>query len=428
MIGSVLRGRFASLVAAILCATATGVEADEPILLLSTQLTPPNEAEAMRERILAGFPLPVRFEPNDNRRIFNLVAGRASDDAPPTVIAGLHGDLTGLHRRGLLADLGPLMGAALETVDPGLRALSVDGARVIYAPWMQATYAIAARREALDHLPVGADPDALSYDALAAWAEALARVEGAPKFGLPAGRGGLMPRFIKGYLYPSFTGGMATTVASSEAEAGWRLMRRLWAASSPRSVTFGAMADPLATGEIWLAWDHIARLRPAIDAAPEDFVVLPAPVGPKGRGYFAVVAGLALPAGSGAAAAERDLIAHLLAPETQAVTLASVGFLPVIAGPDSTTENLFAQAMARQRASPAPQIRAVLPVGLGERERDFTAAYAAAFSQIVLRERPIAETLQRQQAIVDEILKAAGQPCWPPDPVTETPCRAAVAE
>lgn len=405
--------------------SAASAQADDPILFLSTQLTPPNEAQAMRERILADFPRAVRFEPNDNRRIFNLVAGRTAEDAPPTVLAGLHGDLMGLHRRGLLADMAPLIN---RSIDPGLLALAREGERLVYAPWMQATYALVARRKALAHLPAGVDLDALSYDALAAWAEAIAAAEGEPRFGLPAGRGGLLPRFVQGYMYPSFTGGMATTMADSGAEAGWRALQRLWAATSPRSVTFGAMAEPLASGEIWLAWDHIARLRPAIDAAPDDFIAIPAPVGPKGRGYFAVVAGLALPAAAGDAAAERQLIAHLLKPETQLVTLNSVGFLPAVDTGGGEADNLFADALARQTASSVPPVRAVLPVGLGERERDFTAAYAAAFTQIVLRERPIAATLRRQQAVIDEILTAADQPCWPPDPVTDAPCRVASAE
>ena len=409
--------------AALGALSAPMAQADEPILFLSTQLTPPNEAIAMREQILADFPLPVRFEPNDNRRIFSLMAGRPAMDARPTLIAGLHGDLLDLHRRGLLADMASRAGNSLGTVDPALLALARDGDRLVYAPWMQATYALVARREALAHLPPGADLDALGYDALAAWAEALAAAEGTPKLGLPAGRGGLLPRFVQGYMYPSFTGGMATTIAASGAEAGWRILRRLWAAARPRSVTFSAMAEPLASGEVWLAWDHIARLRPAIENAPEDFVAIPAPVGPRGRGFFAVMAGLALPAGVGEASREQRLIAHLLEPATQIVTLKAVGFLPVVDTGGAEAGNLFADALARQAASAIPSIPAVLPVGLGARERDFTAAYAAAFSQIVLRDRPIAATLRRQQDVIADILDQAAAPCWPPDPVSDAPCR-----
>ena len=47
--------------------------------------------------------------------------------------------------------------------------------------------------------------------------------------------------------------------------------------------------------EVWIAWDHIARVKEAISLEPDRFVVFPAPAGPKGRGYMPVIAGLAIP-------------------------------------------------------------------------------------------------------------------------------------
>ena len=424
-------GALHALICAAALATMADVSAadgdqDAPILLLSTQLTPPNEAQAMREQILGDFDLAVQFEPNDNRKVFGLLAAKRAESATqPIVLAGLHGDLVGLDDQGLLADLRPLIGDKAAAIDPSLMGLAEQDGRLRYAPWMQATYAFVARYDALDLLPKGADVDRLTYDELAEWAEALAIAAGRPKFGLPAGRGGLLPRMIQGYMYPSYTGGMATSVQSPEAHDGWRVLRRLWAAASPRSITFSSMAEPLATGEVWLAWDHIARLQPALEAAPDDYVVIPAPLGPKGRGYFAVVAGLAMPKTAIRREASLRLIDYLLDPKTQAITMASVGFLPSLRGPEAggAPGNSFQTAMARQQALEEEPIPAVLPVGLGERARDFTAAYAAAFSQIVLRNREISSVLTRQAIVIDEILTAANVACWPPDPITETPCR-----
>ncbi len=60
-------------------------------------------------------------------------------------------------------------------------------------------------------------------------------------------------------------------------------------------------------GEVMIAFDHVARLKEALVAAPNDYVTFPAPAGAKGRGFMPVVAGLGIapnaPNKAGAAAA-----------------------------------------------------------------------------------------------------------------------------
>ena len=67
---------------------------------------------------------------------------------------------------------------------------------------MQATYVMAANKQALEYLPEGADLNALTYDQLIAWVKTMAEATGSPKFGFPAGPKGLMHRFFQGYLCP----------------------------------------------------------------------------------------------------------------------------------------------------------------------------------------------------------------------------------
>ena len=74
---------------------------------------------------------------------------------------------------------------------------------------------------ALAYLPAGADVNALTYDQLLAWAKAATEKTGKRALGFPAGPKGLMHRFFQGYLYPSFTGGVVSTLKSADAEAGW---------------------------------------------------------------------------------------------------------------------------------------------------------------------------------------------------------------
>ncbi|MBO6882766.1 MAG: hypothetical protein JJ869_04185 [Marivita sp.] len=86
---------------------------------------------------------------------------------------------------------------------------------------MQASYIMAANKEALQYLPEGADIDALTYDQLIEWSANVHAAVGEPKFGFPAGPKGLKHRFFQGYLYPSYTNGVVRTFASDEAVTAW---------------------------------------------------------------------------------------------------------------------------------------------------------------------------------------------------------------
>src|SRR5439155_2155727 len=134
-------------------------------------------------------------------------------------------------------------------------------------------------RRALRYLPPGADVDHLTYDQLIDWGERLQAATGEKLIGLPADlngpRGGLVYRFLQGYAYPSFTGTTLTGFRSPEAVQMWQTMRRLWAVTSPWSTTYVSMRDPLRTGEVWIAWDHQARLKDAL-ADPAHFLAVPA--------------------------------------------------------------------------------------------------------------------------------------------------------
>lgn len=120
------------------------------------------------------------------------------------------------------------------------------------------------------------------------------------------------------------------TFQSAEAAAGWAKLKALWAYVTPNSTSYDFMQEPLAAGEVMVAWDHIARLKNAISAAPDDYVVFPAPAGPKGRGYMPVVAGLAIPKGAPDKAGAEKVIEHLSMPETQLLTASKVGFFPTL--------------------------------------------------------------------------------------------------
>ena len=60
---------------------------------------------------------------------------------------------------------------------------------------------------------------------------------------------------------------MVTEFRSAEAEAMWTEFKALWATVNPNSTSYDFMQEPLLAGEVWIAWDHIARVKDALPAA-----------------------------------------------------------------------------------------------------------------------------------------------------------------
>ena len=195
---------------------------------------------------------------------------------------------------------------------------------------MQASYIMVANKEALPYLPDGADINALSYDQLAAWASTIQQKTGKRLLGFPAGPQGLMHRFFEGFLYPSYTGGVVVPFRSEAAEAMWTQFASLWKSVNPNSTSYNFMQQPLLSGDVWIGFDHVARVLDALRQKPDEFVAFPAPAGPKGRGYMPVLAGLAVLKGAPDMSGAMALIDYLTQPQTQIVTARSVGFFPVV--------------------------------------------------------------------------------------------------
>ena len=152
-----------------------------------------------------------------------------------------------------------------------------------------------ANKDVLKYMPKGADINAITYGQLFQWAKAIRKGTGQNRFGLPASDTGLMHRFLQGFLVPSFTGGFVTGYRSKQAVEAWEYMRQLWQYTHPQSLTYAFMQDPLLSEEVLLGWDHVARLKTALDQRPDDLVAFPVPRGPKARAYMPVLVGLAIP-------------------------------------------------------------------------------------------------------------------------------------
>jgi multiple sugar transport system substrate-binding protein len=400
----------------------------------STQLNPVQEQEWARNTLLKGFEdeagVRVRFVPDTagpyiDRLLAEAKAGRGTVDVTGT----LHGDFPLLVAEGAIRDVAPLL-KQLDarqgvTFIPDLVKAGQIGDIQAFVPWMQATYLIAANKQAMQYFPRGRNPNAMTYDDLLEWGENIRQATGQRRLGFPAGPAGLYGRFLHGYIYPSFTGAQVKKFKSPEAVAMWSYLRRLWGVTNPSSFRYDFMNEPLLLGEVWVAWDHIARLLPALRERPNDFVVLPSPAGPKGRSFLSVIAGLGIPKNSPNPELAARLIDYLTRPRSQVLTVQGVAFFPVVREAAATVptgglklvaEGVTAQSTAKDARS------ALLPIGLGARTGEFVPLYVETFREIAVQGKNINEVLAAQARKLEELYRAMNAVCPPPDPA-DRPCR-----
>jgi len=280
----------------------SGQISSDPFVFLSTQFNTVTESEAVRKQVLPGFTAaPVDFVGSDvgpfNDR---LIAETKTAKGTIGVVGGQHGDFGGFSDLGIFEDLTPLAqrlkdrGIAQEFLDLGKLGTN----RQVYIPWMQATYIMGVNKQALQYLPSGVKESDLTYTQLRDWCKNIADKTGQKRCGFPAGPKSLLHRLIQGYLYPAYTGGLVTTYKNADAVKMWTDFKDLWQYVNPQSLQIDFMQEALLSGQVWVGFDHVARLVDAFKQKPNDFIGVPAPKGPKGLYYMSVLAGLGIPKSS----------------------------------------------------------------------------------------------------------------------------------
>jgi multiple sugar transport system substrate-binding protein len=419
---------FSLCAAGLLTALADAAQTGR-LIFVSTQLRPIEEAQKMRNVILKGFPgevdyiteqpqqFPVRIEAEEQGRTHTI-----------DVVGALHGELQPLVPLDALVPLDDLAGELTRRgiPDPLLALGKFGTAHQLYIPWMQASYIMVANKEALPYLPGGTDINTLSYDQLVAWASTVQQKTGKRLLGFPAGPQGLMHRFFEGFLYPSYTGGVVVPFRSEAAEAMWTQFASLWKSVNPASTSYNFMQQPLLSGDVWIGFDHIARVIDALRQKPDQFVAFPAPAGPKGRGYMPVLAGLAVAKGAPDMSGAMALIDYLTRPETQIATARSVGFFPVVEAelpPDLEPGVKMGAAAIEKMQSAKDALPALLPIGLGQRGGEFDKVFMDTFQLIVLRGQKPRAVLDHEAETLNRLMTETGAPCWQPDPPSTGACQ-----
>jgi multiple sugar transport system substrate-binding protein len=413
-----------TLAAATVALSLLAGTANAQVLFWSNQAVPVEETQKMREQVLKDFPGGVDFQPQEpGPFITRIQAETEAGSGAIGVVGGLYGDLTTFADSWVdLSDV-DLGGVNVSPAFMELGKLGTSEQK--FLPWMQANYVMAANKQALQYLPEGADINNLTYDQVIAWAKAMAEQTGSPRFGFPAGPKGLKHRFFQGFLLPAYTGSEVTKFRSAEAEAAWGKFKELWQYTNPASTNYDFMQEPLLTGDVWLAFDHIARLSEAFNQKPDDFVAFPAPSGPKGRAFMPVLAGIAVPKSAPDIDKAKELVKYMMQPEQQVATLLATNFFPVTdaAMPAElpASAKALGPAIAAMTAS-ADALPALLPIGLGDKGGQFNQVYIDTFERIVLANQDVRQVLDQQADTLRNLMNETGAPCWLPDAPSEGPC------
>ena len=158
------------------------------VVILSTQAVPVEEAERMRGIVLADFPGQVEFVGVEEPIMLDRVLAEAeAGEGSIDVLISLHGTFPTLLEGDTLMDLSDL---ATELGDRGIPETFMELGRLgtdtqYYIPLMQATYIFAANNAAMEYLPEGADPQALTWENVRDWAANIQEATGAQRLGFP---------------------------------------------------------------------------------------------------------------------------------------------------------------------------------------------------------------------------------------------------
>ena len=411
-----------------LLTVVVGLALGQSSLFLASQFNTVEESQRMRQAILKNFSGQVEFLPQDlGPFVDRVLAEYKANKVNTTLLGALHGDYPVLQAAGALDNLDDVLAGLKGRKFPKefLKLGKLGSNNQLYIPWMQATYIMVANKEALKYLPQGVDLNKMTYDQLGAWGAAITKATGQKKLGFPAGPRSLIHRFVQGYLYPSYTSSVVTRFRGGTAVEMWQDFKNIWQYVNPQSATYNFMQEPLLAGEVWVAWDHIARLRDALTQRPGDFVAFPAPQGPSGRGFMPVLAGFSIPKGTANRAQAVALIEYLTRPEVQLETLKQNFFFPVvdIKLPDDLAPGLkmIADAINRQSSS-LFAVPSLLPVGLGAKGGEFNKVYIDIFTRIILRGEDIKTALDAESQNLRRIMQETKAPCWAPDPASNGAC------
>ncbi|MFC1706797.1 ABC transporter substrate-binding protein [Planctomycetota bacterium] len=174
----------------------------------------------------------------------------------------------------------------------GLTKFTSFSGKTYFLPVGADVYLLCANRRAVPYLPAGSDVQNLTWEQLAAWAQAAARGAGKGKLALTCA-----PQKMFIYQFGCLAlahGASFPDLASTKAINAWRILLGLKDSFCPAIRTYDTVIPPMKREEAWITISHCARVGELYSWRPERFVIAPVPKGPAGRGSIAGFSGFAV--------------------------------------------------------------------------------------------------------------------------------------
>src|SRR5256885_3400084 len=157
-------------------------------------------------------------------------------------------------------------------------------------------------------------------------------------------------------------------------------------------------------------------------AGTDRYLVVPAPIGPRGLGYMNVVVGLAIPSGAAHQAGAEQLIDWLTRPAQQRAAADSLNFFPAVTGVVPTGPLAREQRVENTYQVGLHRVPTTQPI-VGAGSDDFTKYYQETFQRIVVQHQDIRTVLSDEARNLQGVVDAARAPCSGPDRSSGASCR-----
>ena len=150
----------AATAACLFAAALVGVPREghsQELVFLSTQLRPIEEAQKVRELLLKGAPKTTFIVDEPSAFDVRMKAEASAGKHTISLVGALHGELQPLVPIGALDALDDVADKIkTRGIPPGLMELGkFGGQKQLYIPWMQATYVLVVKKDAMPFLPAG---------------------------------------------------------------------------------------------------------------------------------------------------------------------------------------------------------------------------------------------------------------------------------
>ncbi len=376
-------------------------------VVIDSRLWPASEKQSyVRREVIAPFikknRIPVKLNTIDERALYKKAAARGETQKVLTdILAADASVMREWAKKGLLTDLSAEteLWAGRDYFSKFLEMSEVDGKRY-FVPVNAYMYFLCINKKALPYKPADVSINALTWEELARWSNAVSEKEGG-RFILTGATRNMIYPF--GCLALSY-GADFPDLASKGARQAWRVLLTLRKGFCSSLKAYSSVEPPMMRGEAWFAVTRNTHAGRIYASNPAQFIIAPAPKGPDGRGSIAGVSGFALLKGTLKKKRALKFLAYVSIPKVQLKLAEGTGAMPPLRTPQQRLKENGAGKMIEISLKALDRYRfAVVPRSSdGEAVRD---VFDQAFKKIVLTDGKVDPLyLAEQQKKIDALV------------------------